>query len=69
MDNWLREFDELLDIALLKVQNRALAKKNPKWKEWWQTMQNITKEQIQESVKIVCVNEEAYLSKLVVYKV
>jgi hypothetical protein len=39
MDNRLREFEELLlDNALLKVQNQALANKNLKWKEWWQTI-------------------------------
>jgi hypothetical protein len=39
MDNWLREFEELLlDNALLKVQNQALVDKNPKWKKWWQTI-------------------------------
>jgi hypothetical protein len=36
MDNKLRDFEELLlDSVLLKVQNQALANKNPKWKEWW----------------------------------
>jgi hypothetical protein len=35
MDNWLKEFEELLlDNALLKVHNQTLADKNPKWKEW-----------------------------------
>jgi hypothetical protein len=39
MDNKLKEFEELLlDNALLKVQNQTLVEKNPKWKEWWQTM-------------------------------
>jgi hypothetical protein len=28
----------ILDNALLKVQDQALADKNPKWKEWWQTI-------------------------------
>jgi hypothetical protein len=33
MDNQLRVFEELLlDNALFKVQNQALANKNPKWK-------------------------------------
>jgi hypothetical protein len=39
MDNQLKGFKELLlDNALLKVQNQTLADKNPKWKEWWQTV-------------------------------
>jgi hypothetical protein len=43
----LKKFEELfLDNALLKVQNQTLADKNPKWKEWWQTIHEITKEQI-----------------------
>jgi hypothetical protein len=28
-----------LDNTLLKVQNQALGDKNPKWKEWWQIIQ------------------------------
>jgi hypothetical protein len=36
MDNRLKEFGELfLNNTLFKMQNQALAKKNPKWKEWW----------------------------------
>ncbi len=38
-DNWLKEFEELLlDNDLFKVQNKTLANKNSKWKEWWQTI-------------------------------
>jgi len=45
MDNRLKEFKEsLLDNALLKVQNRALVDKNPKWKGWWQIVQEIMEE-------------------------
>jgi hypothetical protein len=45
MDNQLKEFKKLLlDNALLKLQNQTLADKNPKWKEWWQNVQDITKE-------------------------
>jgi hypothetical protein len=45
MDNWLKEFEELLlDNALLKVQNQTLVDKNPKWKEWWKTIQEIMEE-------------------------
>jgi L-rhamnose mutarotase len=46
-----------LDNALLKVQNQTLVDKNPNWKEWWQTMQKIIKEQIQNSLEIVHVDE------------
>jgi len=47
MDNRLREFEELLlDNISLKVQNQALTDNNLKWKEWWQTLQEIMKEQI-----------------------
>jgi hypothetical protein len=42
-----------------------LANKNLKWKEWWQTVQEITEEQIQDSLKIICANKEAYLNELV----
>jgi hypothetical protein len=35
-----------LDNALFKVQNQALANNNPKWKEWWQIIQEITEEKI-----------------------
>jgi hypothetical protein len=36
----LKEFEELLlDNTLLKVQNQVLRDKNPKWKEWWETIQ------------------------------
>ncbi len=39
MDNWLKEFEELLlDNALFKVQNIKLVDKNQTWKEWWQTI-------------------------------
>jgi hypothetical protein len=52
MNNKLKEFKELLlDNTLLKVQNQALGDKNPKWKECWQTVQEFTKEQIQESME------------------
>jgi hypothetical protein len=69
MDNQLREFEELLlDNALFKVQNQTLADKNPKWNEWWQTIQQIMEEQIHDSLEIAHVDEEAYLNELVAYK-
>jgi hypothetical protein len=50
----LKEFEELLlDNTLLKVQNHALEMKNPKWKAWWQIIQEFIKEQIQESMEVV----------------
>lgn len=40
MQNMLNQFEELLlDNIVFKVQNHALETKNPKWKEWWQTIQ------------------------------
>jgi hypothetical protein len=44
-----------------------LVDKNLKWKEWWQIVQEIMEEQIQDSLEIVCANEEAYLNELVAY--
>jgi hypothetical protein len=47
MNNRLKEFEELLlDNTLFKMQNQTLRNKNPKWKEWWQIVQEFTKEQI-----------------------
>jgi hypothetical protein len=47
MNNRLKEFEELLlDNTLFKMQNQTLGDKNPKWKEWWQIVQEFTKEQI-----------------------
>ncbi len=44
MNNGLKEFEELLlNNTLLKVQNQTLGDINPKWKEWWQTIQEFTK--------------------------
>jgi hypothetical protein len=45
-----------------------LANKNLKWKEWWETVQEITEEQIQDSLKIIRVDKEAYLNELVAYR-
>ncbi len=69
MDNQLREFEKLLlDNAFFKVHNQALVDKNPKWKKWRQTKEQITKEQIQNSLELVYMDEEAYLNELVAYK-
>jgi hypothetical protein len=45
-----------------------LVEKNSKWKEWWQTVQEITEEHIQKSLDISCADEEAYLNELVTYR-
>jgi len=45
-----------------------LANKNLKWKEWWQTIQEIMEEQIQDSLKIIHADKEAYLNELVAYQ-
>jgi hypothetical protein len=40
MNNTLKEFEELLlNNTLFKMQNQALGDKNPKWKQWRQTVQ------------------------------
>jgi hypothetical protein len=58
MNNRLKEFEELLlDNTLLKVQNQALETKNAKWKEWWQTIQEFTKEKIQKNMELAHSNE------------
>jgi hypothetical protein len=45
MNNKLKEFEELLlDNTLFKVQNQTLRNRNPKWLEWWPTVQEFTKE-------------------------
>jgi hypothetical protein len=58
MNNMLKEFEvSLLDNTLLKVHNQTLGNKNPKWKEWWQTIQEFTEEQIQESMVLAHFDE------------
>jgi hypothetical protein len=47
MNNRLKEFEKLLlDNTLLKMQIQAWGDRNPKWKEWWQIVQEFTREQI-----------------------
>jgi hypothetical protein len=59
MNNRLKEFEELLlNNTLLKVHNQALGDRNPKWKEWWQTIEQFTKEQIQESLELARFDEQ-----------
>jgi len=58
MNNQLKEFEELLLYnVLFKIQNQALANMNLKWKEWWQTVQKIIEEQIQDNLEIARANE------------
>jgi hypothetical protein len=42
--------------------NQALVEKNPKWKEWWQTIEEIMEEQIQDSLELARANKKAYLN-------
>ncbi len=43
----LKESEELLlDNTSLKVHNQALGDKNPKWKKWWQIVQEFMDEQV-----------------------
>jgi hypothetical protein len=65
MNNRLKEFEELLlDNTLLKVQNQALGDRNPKWKEWWQIVQEFIEEQIQDNMELARSNEQNYQLKL-----
>ncbi len=59
----------LLNNTLLKVYNQALGERNPKWKEWWQTVQEFTKEQIPDSMELVCSNEQNYQLELQAYQI
>jgi hypothetical protein len=69
MNNRLKEFEELLlDNTLLKVQNQALGDKIPKWKEWWQIIQEFKEEQIQESMELARFDEESYQLELHAYQ-
>jgi hypothetical protein len=64
----LKEFEELLlNNTLLKVQNQALGDRNPKWKEWWQSIQKFTKEQIQENMELAHFDEHGYQLELHTY--
>jgi hypothetical protein len=70
MNNRLKEFEELLlDNTLFKVQNQALGDRNPKWKEWWQTIQEFTKEQIQDNMELAYSNEHSYQLELQAYQI
>ncbi len=47
----------MLDKTLFEVQNQALGDKNPKWKEWWQVVQEFIEEQIHDNVELARVDE------------
>jgi hypothetical protein len=42
--------------------------KNPKWEEWWQIVQEFTKEQIQENMELIRFNEQNYQLELKAYQ-
>jgi hypothetical protein len=44
-----------------------LVDKNPKWREWWKTIQKIREEHIQDSLELPHADEDAYLNELVAY--
>ncbi len=70
MNNKLKEFEELLlDNTLLKVQNQALGDRNPKWKEWWQIIQEFKEEQMQENMELACSDEQSYQLELHAYRI
>jgi hypothetical protein len=61
----LKAFEELLlDNMLFKVQNHTLETKNPKWKEWWQTVQEFIEEQIFKIMELVYYDEHSYQLEL-----
>jgi hypothetical protein len=64
----LKEFEELLlDNTLFKVQNQALGDKNPKWKEWWQTVQMFIEVHILENMELAHSEEQSYQLELQAY--
>ncbi len=61
MNNRLKEFEKLLlNNKLLKVQNEALGYTNPKWKEWWQIVQEFIEEHIWDNMELAYFNEQSY---------
>jgi hypothetical protein len=45
-----------------------LGDRNPKWKEWWQIVEEFTKEQIQESMELAPFDERGYQLELHAYR-
>jgi len=69
MNNRLKEFEELLlDNILLKVQNQTLGNKNPKWREWWQSIQKFIEKQTQDNMELVFFDEQSYQLELQAYQ-
>jgi hypothetical protein len=70
MNNRLKEFEELLlNNTLLKVQNQALGYRNPKWKEWWQTIHEFIEEHIQNNMELARSNEQSYQLEMHAYRI
>jgi hypothetical protein len=70
MNNRLKEFEELLlNNTLLKVQNQALGYRNPKWKEWWQTIHEFIEEHIQNNMELARFNEQSYQLEMHAYRI
>ncbi len=70
MNNKLKEFEKLLvDNTPLKVQNQALGDRNPKWKEWWQIVQEFIKEKIQNNMELAHSDEQGYQLELQAYQI
>jgi len=70
MNNKLKEFEELLlDNTLLKVKNQVLGDRNPKRKEWWQTVKEFMEEQIQDNMELVRSKEQSYQLELHTYRI
>jgi hypothetical protein len=46
-----------------------LGYRNPKWKEWWQTIQEFIGEQIHDSMELVCFDEQSYQLELQAYQI
>jgi hypothetical protein len=42
------------------VHNQVLGDKNPKWKEWWQIVQEFMEEQIQKNMELAHSDEQGY---------
>ncbi len=70
MNNMLKEFEELLfDNILLNVHNQALGDRNLKCKEWRQSVQKFTKEQIQDNIELAHSGEQSYQLELQAYQI
>ncbi len=43
--------------------------RNPKWKEWWQTIQEFIEEHIQDNMELACSDEQNYQLELHAYQI